>query len=72
MNRVNIKDFKAGNSTIENTCHYTFVKPIEYTTLRVNPNIKYKLWVTEKKNLEEEDRDHVLCVFINTIPKTEL
>lgn len=57
---------------MENTCHYTFVKTMEYITLRVNLNIKYKLWVTEKKNLEEEDSDHVLCVFICAIPKTEL
>lgn len=57
---------------MENTCHYTFVETIEYITLRVNLNIKYKLWVTEKKNLEEEDSDHVLCVFICAIPKTEL
>ena len=27
------------------TCHYTFVKPIECTTPKMNPHINYGLWM---------------------------
>ena len=50
MNRKNTEEFK-GSVTIlydpimVDTYHYTFVKLIEGTTLRENPNVNYELWV---------------------------
>ena len=33
-------------TTVVDTCHYTFTKPIDYTTQRVIPVVNYELWVT--------------------------
>ena len=49
MSRWNIENFQGSETILYNTmmvaCHYTFVKPIEYTILTVSPNINYELWV---------------------------
>lgn len=50
MNRQSTEDFQSSetilyNTVMVDTCHYTFVKLIEGTTSRLNPNVTYRLQV---------------------------
>lgn len=50
INGKNIKDFSGSKPTVYDiimvdTCHFTFVKTHEYTTLGVSPNVIYTFWV---------------------------
>ena len=50
MNRQRAEDFQGSgtvvyDNTMVDTCHYTFVKTIEYTIPRVNTSVNYGLWM---------------------------
>ena len=50
INRLNIEDFYVSETIVYSTvmmniCLYTFSQSIRCTTLRINPNLNYGLWV---------------------------